>query len=300
MDTKKIVEIAWKNGFVIPAFNVPYLPMVKPVVQALRDESSFGLVQVSRLEWIKFKAGSLEAVRDEYKIYEDRSHTRLHLDHVPVIDEDGLHVDYMCDIREAVALGYESVMIDASRLDLEGNILASKEVGNVAHKAGIPFEAELGAVMGHEANTPSYEEIFEKKMGFTKIDEAARFAQESGCDWLSIAFGNIHGAISEIARKQKKPQARLSIEHLAAVKEAVGIPLVLHGGSGIPKEYILQAAKNGIAKINVGTEIRQQYEKGIEQGSVETARELVYKKTREIIKDLFEISGTADIIKEYK
>lgn len=105
--TKQIVEIAWKNGFVIPAFNIPYLPMVKPVIEAVRDENSFALVQVARLEWKKFGSGSPEAVRDEFKRCEDTRHVRLHLDHVPVIDEDNLRVDYVAVIEEAVALGYD-------------------------------------------------------------------------------------------------------------------------------------------------------------------------------------------------
>ena len=85
-NSKEIVDIAWKNGFVIPAFNVPYIPMVKPVIEAIRDENSFALVQVARLEWEKFSAKSMKAVRDEYQIHKDEMHTRLHLDHVPVID----------------------------------------------------------------------------------------------------------------------------------------------------------------------------------------------------------------------
>ena len=112
LNTKQIVEVAWKNGFVIPAFNIPYLPMVKPVVEAVRDENSFALVQVARLEWIKFESKSLKAVRDEYASWKDEEHVRLHLDHVPVIDEDNLHVDYISIIKEAIGLGYQSLMVD--------------------------------------------------------------------------------------------------------------------------------------------------------------------------------------------
>jgi len=106
-NSKEIVNIAWKNGFVIPAFNIPYLPMVKPVVEAIRDENSFALVQVARLEWEKFQSKSLTAVRDEYEKWKDIKHTRLHLDHVPVIDEDNLLVDYVALIKEAIELGYD-------------------------------------------------------------------------------------------------------------------------------------------------------------------------------------------------
>lgn len=296
--TKQIIDIAWKNGFAVPAFNIPNLPMVKPVIEAVRDENSFALVEVARLEWEKFNSQSLEAVRDEFARWDDKAHVRLHLDHVPVIDEDHKTVDYIGIVRRAIAAGYQSVMVDGSRLSLEENIRATKEVSDLAHAAGLPCEAELGAVMGHESGPmPPYEELFASGRGFTRTDEAERFVKETGCDWLSVAVGNIHGAISEAARGKEKPHARVDVAHLKKLREVTGIPLVLHGGSGIQKECIMDAVKTGIAKINVGTEIRQAYEKGLEAGGVEGGQRMVYEKTREILSSFFEISGTADIIK---
>lgn len=296
-NTKQIIETACQKGFAIPAFNIPHLPMIKPVIEAVRDENSFALIEVARLEWEKFDAKSMQAVRDEYILWEDQKHVRLHLDHVPVIDEDHLLVDYVAIIREAIKLGYGSVMVDGSRLSLAENIAATKAICDLAHQAGLPCEAELGAVLGHEdGEMPPYDEIFKSGKGFTKTDEAARFVLESGCDWLSVAIGNIHGAISEATRGQAKPAAKLDIGHLKLLREATGIPLVLHGGSGIEKSYILEAMKCGIAKINVGTEIRQVYEKGVEEGGVEKGREAVYMKTRELIKEFFELSGSAALL----
>ena len=209
--TREIVQRAWQAGMVVPAFNIPYLPMMAPVVAALRDTKAFGLVMAARLEWVKFEARSIEAVRDEYLRVGDPRHTRLHLDHVPVIDEDDLRVDYMGDIRRAIDAGYESVMIDGSRLPLEENIRRTREVAEAAHAAGIPVEAELGAVMGHEAGPlPPYEELFRTKQGFTSPEEAAEFAEESGADWLSVAIGNIHGAVIE-AVGGNSPAARAGL-----------------------------------------------------------------------------------------
>jgi fructose/tagatose bisphosphate aldolase len=151
--------------------------------------------------------------------------------------------------------------------------------------------------MGHEPGPmPPYDEIFASGKGFTRTDEAARFVRETGCDWLSVAVGNIHGTISEATRGQAKPRARLDITHLKKLKDVAGIPLVLHGGSGIQKECIMDAVKTGIAKINVGTEIRQAYEKGVQEDGVEAAQRMVYEKTREMLKDFFEISGSASAI----
>ena len=113
--TDRLIKSAWQHGTVVPAFNIPYLPMLAPTVQALRDTNTFGLIMVARLEWVKFSARSLEAVAEEYWRIGDRQHTRLHLDHVPVIDEDQLRVDFVGDITRALAAGYESVMVDGSR-----------------------------------------------------------------------------------------------------------------------------------------------------------------------------------------
>jgi ketose-bisphosphate aldolase len=270
--------------------------MVEPVVRALRDTDSLGFIVVARLEWVKFESQSPEAVAEEYRRHADERHTRLHLDHVPVIDEDGLRVDYMDDIRRALQAGYGSVMVDGSRLSLEENIEATARVVEAAHAEGVPVEAELGAVLGHEKGPlPPYEELFESGRGFTDPDEARRFVTESGCDWLSVAVGNIHGAISDTKRHKKKPAARLNIEHLDRIHDAVGIPLVLHGGTGIPHEYIREAMKHGIAKINIATAIRQPYEAAGGEGSRD-ALDAVYDATRRVLEQNLHLAGTAETL----
>ena len=277
---------------VIPGFNIPYLPMMEPVVKALRDCHTVGLIMVARLEWIKFKSGSLKAVRNEYEKVKDERFTRLHLDHVPIIDEDNLRVDYEPVIREAIELGYDSVMVDGSRLSLAENIACTRRAADMAHKAGIAIEAELGAVMGHEAGPlRPYDELFVSGMGFTGTQEAIRFIQESTADWLSVAIGNVHGAISA-ARSEKKIEARLSIPHLTALNQALGIPLVLHGGTGIGKPYLMEAFKNGIAKINIATAIRQPYEKYMDE-SIPKAQQAVYDEMLVILNEI-EVAGSAD------
>ncbi len=290
----QIVENARKTGLLVPAFNIPYLPMMESVVRAVVDEDSVALIEVARLEWRKFKSGSMKAVFDEFMSVRNDDHVRLHLDHIPVIDEDQQQVDYLAIIAEAIQIGYQSVMLDGSRLSLEDNIAATRKVSELAHKAGLPCEAELGAVLGHEAGPlPPYEELFESGKGFTDPKEAERFVRETGCDWLSVAIGNIHGQISEARRDEKKVEARLNIEHLQLLSEASGVPLVLHGGSGVQQRYVLEAVKKGIAKMNIGTEIRQVYETSLRaDNKPEIAREAVYQRTRSIIKDYLGLSGT--------
>ena len=298
MTAQNAVRNALEHRTIVPAFNIPYLPMVKPVCEAIRDEDSVGMVQVARLEWEKFQSQSPEAVAEEYFRWAVEGHTLLHLDHVPAVDEDQKQVDFAPILERAVKAGYQSVMVDASRLPLEGNIAATKIAAEIAHGAGAALEAELGAVMGHEgagvSAGASYEEIFRSKKGFTDVEEAKRFVAETGCDWLSVAAGSIHGAIAEATRRQKKPEARLDIGHIAALRDATGIPLVLHGGSGIRVDCIRDAVKNGIAKINIATDIRQAWENALdEKNDVEYARHAVYEKTRWVLNDFLQTAGNA-------
>jgi ketose-bisphosphate aldolase len=294
--TAEIVRRAAAAGVVVPALNIPHLPMVAPIVQALRDANAFGLIQVARLEWEKFGARSLRAVRDEYARVKDERFTRLHLDHVPVIDEDGRRVDWEPILREAIELGYESLMLDGSRLPLAENIAATRRAAGLAHAAGLPLEAELGAVLGHEAGPlPPYEELFQSRKGFTDPEEAERFVAETAADWLSVAIGNIHGAIAGAARGQKKVEARLDVAHLDRIRERSRVPLVLHGGSGIRTECLRDAFRHGIAKINVGTTLRQAYEARVGQ-SVPEAQAAVYKAARDVLERELGVAGSAALL----
>ena len=295
---KTIVQNALRAGLAIPAFNVPYLPMIEPVIRAVADQDSFAMIESARLEWLKFEARGPDAVAEEFFRWYDPQHVRLHLDHIPVIDEDGQRVDFLATIREAIDLDYHSVMIDGSRLPLAENIAATRQVAELAHEAGVPCEAELGVILGHEAGPlPLYEELFASGQGFTKVDEARRFVAESGCDWLSVAIGNVHGAISQGYKDRKKISARLDIDHLRELSQAISIPLVLHGGSGIPQEYVLASFKNGIAKINIATEIRQAYESTLKStGRIPDAQEAVYERTSWLIGEYLGLNGIHNIL----
>jgi fructose-bisphosphate aldolase class II len=280
------VDAAFRLGTAVPGFNIPYLPMMEPVVRALKD---------ARLEWVKFEARSLRAVRDEYRCLGGGAEIRLHLDHVPAIDEDGRAVAYASIIAEALELGYDSVMFDGSRMPFGENLAASEAMARLAHGAGVPIEAELGRVLGHEAGPLApYDELFESGACFTDPAEAARFIGESGVDWLSVSVGNVHGAISE-ARSAKKVSAHLSIARLAEIRAACGpTPLVLHGGTGIAPAEVNEGIRTGIAKINVATALRQPYET-LRDASVGRAQDAVYAAALETI-DALSMRGSADVI----
>ena len=296
LTTERIVQNAFEAGIVVPALNIPYLPMMAPIVEAIRETNSFALIQVARPEWEKFEAKSLGAVREEYERRKDLRHTRLHLDHVPVIDEDNRRVDFIALLEEAIDLGYESLMVDGSRLPLDENIEATKRAVALARDAGVPIEAELGAVLGHEEGPlPPYDELFESGRGFTDPDEAARFVEDTAVDWLSVAIGNIHGAISGAAKSEKKVQARLNIDRLDEIRSRTEIPLVLHGGSGIRLEAIRESFGHGIAKINIGTALRQPYEK-LRGESITLAQDVAREVTKGILENDLQIAGRAETV----
>ena len=286
---------ASEQGIVIPAFNVFHLPMIRTIVEALAAHDTFGLVEVSRIDMVKFQAKGVAEVFAEYQQCANPRVTALHLDHTPVIDEDGLHCDWESMISQAISLGYDSVMIDASRLPLDENIACTRQVVEMAHPEGVVVEAELGAVLGHEEGPlPPYEELFESRRGFTDPDEARRFVRETGVDWLSVSVGSVHGAISAATKDQPKVPAKLDIGHLRKLREATGVPLVLHGGSGVQPAFVAEGIKNGIAKINIGTDIRQPYERVIASGgSVSEAKAASAEVISRLIREVYHIEGSA-------
>ena len=293
---REIVRRAWEAGRVVPGFNICDPPMMAPVVRALRETRSFGFIMVARPDWTRFEAGGPKRIREEYEQCKDERHTRLHLDHVPAIDEEGQQVDYLPILEEALALGYGSVMVDGSRLPLEENIAATRRAVEVAQRWDAAVEGELGAVLGHESGPlPPYEELFATGQGFTDPEEAARFVAETGADWLSVAIGNVHGAISGAQSRAKKVEARLNIDRLRAIRDAVKAPLVLHGGSGIARGHLAEAFRNGIAKINVATAIRQPYKRALPQG-LDAARHAVYETVLGLLRGELEGVGLAEAV----
>jgi fructose/tagatose bisphosphate aldolase len=207
----QLMQNVLKAATVVPGFNIPYLPMMEPVVRALRDTNCFGLVMVARLEWTKFHAGGLRPIRDEYERVKDESVTRLHLDHVPVIDEDNRRVDFEADLAEAIALGYDSIMVDGSRLPFQENVDCTRRVVERAHARGVPVEAELGAVMGHEAGPlPPYEELFASGKGFTDTGGRVKWQKRKS------QMATVYNSVGEGGAENKRDQEREKSKTLAA------------------------------------------------------------------------------------
>ncbi len=298
MTSTEIMRRAHGLGIALPAFNIPFPPMMEGVIRAIVDEDSFALVEVARVEWLTFEIEGPERFMKEYRKHANAGHVRSHLDHVPVIDEEGHRVDYRPVVEKAIAEGFDSVMIDGSALPLEQNLAATREIVALAHAASLPCEAELGAILRFGVGeVPPYEQLFASRQGFTKVEEAVRFSRETGCDWLSVSIGNIHGAVSAALRDKPKGESRIDLEHLETLSRSTGIPLVLHGGSGVRRSDVLASMKKGIAKINVGFEIRKAYEDALKsKGSTIAGVDATYARTRALLHDHFGISRIAGSI----
>lgn len=154
----------------------------------------------------------------------------IHLDHANTLSE----------VKAAVEAGFTSVMIDASSHSFEENIALTREVVEYCHPLNIPVEAELG----HVGDEGVYDLA---NYGFTDPSLAEEFVERTQIDALAVAIGNAHGVYSS------KPKIDYAV--LKAVREAVSVPLVLHGASGIPDEDIRLCTKMGITKINIHTEL---------------------------------------------
>lgn len=167
----------------------------------------------------------------------------------------GVHLDHSRDLDEITACldaGYTSVMVDGSHLPFAENIALTKEAVRRARDHGAWVEAELGALPGDEDVST---DAVASSGAMTDPVQAGEFVAATGVDALAVAVGNVHGFT--------KDSARLDLDRLAAIHEAVPVPLVLHGASGLPVEELHGALARGVAKVNVNAELRRAYLEGV-------------------------------------
>ena len=177
-----------------------------------------------------------------------------------------------------------------------------KKLVELAHKNGVLVEGEVGAIFGYaDETTPPYDEIFANRTGFTTAEEVERMAKEAGVDWLSVAVGNLHGAMVGSGRLKEKVAARLDVDLVETLSKAIEGPLVIHGGSSIEIDCLLSAIRKGVAKINVAKDIRMIYQTVIqEKNDIKQAQQEVYDRVRWLIKEHYRISGISKIVRGEK
>jgi ketose-bisphosphate aldolase len=230
------LEDAKLHGYAIPAVDVHNAETVDATVAAAKELKSPIILALAHSHagyTYNYTHASTIAVlvHDALRRYDVKA--CLHIDH-------GRHFEF---IKEAISLGFNSVMIDASEKPFDENVQTVSEVVEYAHKHGIGVEAELGHVgKGEEFDT---QEAIESS--FTRPEEAQEFVRRTNVDALAVAFGTKHGVY--------KSTPHLDIPRLMKIRELTNIPLVMHGTSGVSEEDIKRSIQAGICKVNVFTEI---------------------------------------------
>jgi fructose-bisphosphate aldolase class II len=226
----QVLVPARQRGIAIAAFNIYNLETTEAVYRAAVDLDSPVIFAFGE-QYIK--VANIKIIATIVQEFAGRTTLPLvlHLDHCKSIDV----------IYKAVQAGFTSVMFDGSRLSFSENLSQTRDVVKFAHSVGVTVEAELGSVPFDHAKSEIPEEYL------TKVDEAVRFVAETGVDALAIAVGTAHG--------EYKGRPKIFHDRIQEIAEKVSIPLVLHGGSGVPDEDIQKAMRQGVSKINVNTQI---------------------------------------------
>ena len=226
-DLKQILELAEKKNAAVPAFNMYNMESVIGVMRAARETGAPVIFQMyNRLADTEFGPFIASAVKEAAG--ELRTPAVFHLDHGAGIPQ----------VMRALRFGATGVMIDASTLPLEENISKTRKAVELCRECGVPVEGELGHVGGTSD---------EKLSEFTDVSEAERFAKETGVSALAVMVGTAHGVY--------KQAPVLDIQRIREIRKATGLPLVLHGGSGVPEEQLKMAVEAGIRKVNFATDL---------------------------------------------
>ncbi|WP_415853667.1 class II fructose-bisphosphate aldolase [Sinomonas sp. G460-2] len=248
VDPRQIVQDARDGGYAVGAFNMHNEETAEALVRASERAQAPVFLQVGRA--IVPHMGLKKAYEMTKRIAEEsESNYVIHLDHGP-----------WDEVLEAIKLGFTSIMYDGAHLPFEENIRTTRKLVEVAHEFGIPVEAELGKI-------PNADEQVDWSAYYTDVAEAERFVAETGVDFLAISVGIVHGV------PLAKPQP-LDIQRVKEIEAAVGIPLVLHGASGVPDNEILAAMAAGVHKFNADTDLRHAFRSGIEAVWAEGDRQL--------------------------
>ena len=240
VDARRLVYDARAGGYAVGAINHHNEETAQAILLGARDADAPVFVQIGRA--IIPHMGIKKAFDIVRRCEEETGKTAcIHLDHGGY-DE----------VVEALKLGVDSIMYDGAHLPFEENIKSTRKVVEAAHFLGVPVEAELGRIpeVGDLAGV-DWEDYY------TDVDEAARFAEETSVDFLAISVGIFHG-VSETT------QPSLDMGRTKALAAATGIPLVLHGVSGVPDAMVRGAIAAGGAKLHLGPAVRTKCREGIE------------------------------------
>ena len=241
VNMSEILKPTLDNHFAVPAFNTSSNMILTASIEVAEELNAPVIIEIHPDELRFVKDSFVAAVRAEAN--RAKVPVCIHLDHGASF----------ADTVHAIGCGFTSVMIDGSALPYEENVALAKKVAEAAHAAGVSVEAELGTIGTMEGN----------EIHYTQPDEAKAFVEATGVDTLAVAIGTRHGLYP------KGLTPHLELDLLRELREAVEIPLVLHGGSDNPDSEIEQACLIGSSKINISSDIKKAF----------------YQKCREVLAD---------------
>lgn len=274
--TKEMLLKAQEGHYAVGAFNVENMEMVMAVIGAAEELNSPVILQTTPST---VKYAGLDYYLANVKVAAEKAS-------VPV----AMHLDHGSSFElamQALRAGYTSIMIDGSHESFEDNIAVSKAVADACRPSDIPLEAELGKVGGKEDDLDGGE-----GNAHTDPQEAKEFVEKTGVSSLAVAIGTAHGIY--------KGEPKIDLDRLSEIREVVSVPLVLHGGSGIPDETIKESIRRGIAKVNYATELRIAFSNGVKKVLAENPDVIDPKKygaagrdsVKEFVKGRMEVCGS--------
>ena len=237
VNAKEMLDKAYENGYAIAHFNTNNLEWTRAILEACEQKQTAVIIAAS--EGANKYMGGYKVVADLVK----NLHDSLDIT-VPV----AIHLDHGTyeGAKACIEAGFTSVMFDGSSLPLEENLEKTREIVELAHAKGISVEAEVGGIGGEEDGVTSAGELAD-------VDECKKLAS-CGIDFIAAGIGNIHGVYPA-------DWQGLNFDRLSEISDAVNMPIVLHGGTGIPEDQIKKAIELGVSKINVNTECQLAFAK---------------------------------------
>ena len=237
VNTKELLQKAKEEKYAIPQFNINNLEWTKYILEECNNNNSPVILGVSEGA-IKYMGGYNVVSSLVNSLLTDLNIT------IPVV----LHLDHGTSFescKKAVDAGFSSVMIDASEYDIDKNIEITKQVVDYAHKNNVSVEAEIGIISKNDDINNNY----------ATVEDCIKLYKNTNIDSIAPSVGTMHGLYKE------KPN--INYERIKEISNTINIPLVLHGGTGIPDEDIKKCIENGITKVNINTELQVEWSNAV-------------------------------------
>lgn len=264
---KNLLNDARENKYAIVGFNIHDLIDSRAIVVAAWEKKSpvylMTTEAITKYLGIKYIVDYVKRLKEDYDIP-----MFLHLDH-------GRDMELA---KECINAGYDSIMYDGSLLSFQKNISRCHELSKMCHDKGILIEGELGKIKGVEEDISNDHDLL------TNPDLLEEFVEKSNLDSVAVSIGNAHGLY--------KSKPKIDFQRLYQLNNNSEVPLVLHGGTGIPFNDIQRAISMGIAKLNVGTQMHLTYKKAVESYLIKNNEFKTHGLTKHIIENIKELTST--------